>query len=243
MAFSGFGGGGNPRYGRDLNGALPPATGFSGVNARPGQYYTAGVPGVPGVPSGWPYNQPQYFVGQGQATNPMHLTAAAAGRQINTINHPPAIAQGQGPSPTHDRNFRTCSMRNTTGGFGCEPGYNYFFPAEHTKIHVLKTNPTPPWQLPNNFLVSFHAAHVPVNTTVAELMKGFGAKNPLPKKNIITEVCPGGGGKWYKGIEVSGDNMDMMKKPIKELGWDGTRTGLRGQKKVVYIYVQNGKDK
>lgn len=239
MSFGGFGhgggGGGNPRYGRDANGPLPPATGgFPG--GRPVQYYN------PAVPGGWPYAQPQY-IGQlpvSMAGNPLYLTGPQQGNQIPMINHPPAIAQGQGPSPTHDRNFRTCSMRNTTGGFGCEPGYNYFFPAEHTKIHVLKTGPTPPWQLPPNFAIQFHATHVPVNTTVAELMKGFGAKNPLPKKNVITEVCPGGGGKWYKGIEVSGDNLDMMKKPIKELGWDGTRTGLRGQKKVVYIYVQKG---
>ena len=129
-------------------------------------------------------------------------------------------------------------MRNTTGGFGCEPGYNYFFPTKHTKIHVLRTGATPPWQLPPNFAIQFHACHVPVNTTVSELMKGFGAKNNVPKLNVITEVCPGGGGKWYKGIEVTGECFDMLKKPIKELGWDETRTGLRGEKKVVYIYVQ-----
>ncbi|KIH93816.1 hypothetical protein SPBR_06178 [Sporothrix brasiliensis 5110] len=239
MAFNSFGGGtgggGNPRYGRDSNGPLPPATGFP--TARPMPYYTTAMPG------GWPYAQPQY-IGHVPMTlpgNQVYLTAAPPNSaQIPMINQQPALTQGQGPQPALDRNFRTCSMRNTTGGFGCEPGYNYFFPAEHTKIHVLKTGPTPPWQLPPNFAIQFHATHVPVNTTVAELMKGFGAKNPLPKKNIITEVCPGGGGKWYKGIEVSGDNLDMMKKPIKELGWDGTRTGLRGQKKVVYVYVQRG---
>ncbi|CAK7232701.1 hypothetical protein SCUCBS95973_009191 [Sporothrix curviconia] len=233
MAFNGFGGGngggGNPRYGRDASGPLPPASGFPGQRPNVVQYY------APAAPSTWPYGQQQ--IPMSMPGNP-YLTGTSA--QVPMINHPPAIPQGQGPQPTIDRDFRTCSMRNTTGGFGCEPGYNYFFPAEHTKIHVLKTGSTPPWQLPPNFTIQFHAIHVPVNTTVAELLKGFGAKNPLPKKNVITEVCPGGGGKWYKGIEASGDNLDLMKKPIKELGWDATRTGLRGQKKVVYVYVQKG---
>ncbi|CAK7241924.1 MAG: hypothetical protein STHCBS139747_003397 [Sporothrix thermara] len=233
MAFNGFvgagGGGGNPRYGRDANGTLPPASGFASQRPNLVQYYT------PTVPSTWPYVQQQVPMA---IPGSSYLTGTSA--QVPMINHPPAIPQGQGPQPTLDRDFRTCSMRNTTGGFGCEPGYNYFFPAEHTKIHVLKTGSTPPWQLPPNFAIQFHAIHVPVNTTVEELLKGFGAKNPLPKKNVITEVCPGGGGKWYKGIEASGDNLDLMKKPIKELGWDATRTGLRGQKKVVYVYVQKG---
>ncbi len=230
MAFNGSGGG-NPRYGRDAHGTHPPVAGVPFQYNGQTHYYTP-----MGQPA-WPY-APQPFVGQFPAMVPGSAPYLSATSQIPVTAQPSVMAQAQGPMPVPDRGFRTCSMRNTTGGYGCEPGYNYFFPAEHTKIHVLKTGSTPPWQLPPNFAIQFHACHVPVNTTVAELMKGFGAKNSVPKKNVITEVCPGGGGKWYKGIEARGDNFELLKKPIKDLGWDATRTGLRGQKKVVYIYVQ-----
>ena len=48
----------------------------------------------------------------------------------------------------------------------------------------------------------------------------------------------GGGGRWYKGISVSGDDLKAMEKTIEQLGWDATRTGFRGEKPVVCIYVQ-----
>jgi hypothetical protein len=129
------------------------------------------------------------------------------------------------------------NMTNSTGGVGCEPGYNYFFSPEHTKIHVLKTGATPPWQLPANFQISFHACHVPVSTTIGELMRGFGATNPVPKKNKIYEVVQGGNGSWYKGLCFSGENAADMKRTLKDLGWDKSRTGLLGSKPVVYLYV------
>ncbi|CAK7274707.1 hypothetical protein SEPCBS57363_006300 [Sporothrix epigloea] len=227
--YGGSGGGGNPKYGRDAGGPLPRPWGFTSQRPSAASYY------VPAVNGSWPYAQPQ--ISMAVLGNPC---STAMKSHVPIINNPPAIPQGQSLHPTVDRHFQSCSMRNTTGGFGCEPGYNYFFPAEHTKIHVLKTGLTPPWQLPLDSTYQFYAAHVPVNTTIAELMKGFGANNPVPGKNVITEIYPAGGGKWYKGIEASGDNADMMRKPIKELGWDATRTGLRGQKKVVYVYVQSG---
>lgn len=46
----------------------------------------------------------------------------------------------------------------------------------------------------------------------------------------------GGGGKWYKGLEVSGADKDCLKKTIREVGWDATRTGLDGQKPVVCMW-------
>ncbi|OAA65383.1 hypothetical protein SPI_02170 [Niveomyces insectorum RCEF 264] len=229
MAFSNAGNGGNPRFGRDSAGAYPPGAwntttaGGSALHTPYRVYFPTPYPSfVPPTTS------------VGAIPQPIPVVNNAALAAVNPAMQGPR----QGAQAPLDPNFRTYNMRNSTGGFGCEPGYNYFFPAEHTKIHVLKTGSTPPWQLPANFTLQFHACHVPVNTTVAELMRGFGARNPNPKKNVITEVCNGGGGKWYKGITVAGDNADMMKLPIKELGWDATRTGLKGEKKVVYIYVE-----
>jgi hypothetical protein len=139
------------------------------------------------------------------------------------------------PYPNIDAAMPAAQMTNTTGGTGCEPGYNYFFPAEHTKAHVFKTN-TPPWQLPPTAQIPFKAAHIPCNTTMAELLKGFGCTNPTPKKNKCFEVVSGGGGKWYKGLEVNGADKDMLKKTIKDVGWDSTRTGNPNEKPVVCLW-------
>ncbi|CAK7274989.1 hypothetical protein SEPCBS119000_006455 [Sporothrix epigloea] len=227
--YVGSGVGGNPKYGRDVGGPPPRPLGFASQHLNVVPCYAAAVNGS------WPYVQPQ--IPMAMLSNPCTTTTSSP---ISIIKSPSVIPQGQNLHPTFDRNFPNCNMRNTTGGFGCEPGYNYFFPAEHTKMHVLKTGSTPPWQLPQNATTQFYAIHVSVNTTIGELLKGFGATNSVPGRNVITEIYPAGGGKWYKGIEASGANADMMRKPIKDLGWDATRTGLRGQKSVVYVYVQSG---
>ncbi|KAK3321700.1 hypothetical protein B0H66DRAFT_494275 [Apodospora peruviana] len=141
------------------------------------------------------------------------------------------------PYPSVNPNMPAANMTNSTGGVGCEPGYNYFFPPEHTKIHVLKCGRVPPWQQPPNVVIPFHACHVPVNTTVAELLQGFGATNPDKKKNKLSEVVQGGNGTWYRGIFIRADDKGMLSKTCKELGWDQSRTGHMGQKPVVFLYI------
>ncbi|KOS17769.1 hypothetical protein ESCO_002774 [Escovopsis weberi] len=166
--------------------------------------------------------------------------AAAATTAAQAFSYQPngagsAAARQPGPWPHIDAAMPAAQMTNSTGGTGCEPGYNYFFPAEHTKAHVFKTA-TPPWQLPPTAHIPFKAAHIPCNTTMAELLKGFGCTNPAPKKNRCFEVVSGGGGKWYKGLEVNGADKDMMKMTIKNVGWDGTRTGNPNEKPVVCLW-------
>ena len=211
-------GGTNPLYGRDT-GPAPPAYGMG----QP--YYPLRYGGIYGQPQQYPYQRPGTWPNQfwppGQISN---TTFAATGRYPQ-------------PHPIINPAVPAANLGNSTGGVGCEPGYNYFFPAEHTKIHVFKTGSTPPWQLPANFTMEFHALHVPINTTIQELLRGFGATNPSSKKNIIYECHQGGNGRWYRGMIISGDQKDRLDKPIKELGWDKTRTGLRGGKPVVYLYV------
>lgn len=68
------------------------------------------------------------------------------------------------------------------------------------------------------------------------MLRGFGCDNPSPKKNKCVEIVPGGNGKWYKGIQFSGGDKDMMKTSIKELGWDKTRTGQPNEKPVVCLW-------
>ncbi|KAF4973378.1 hypothetical protein FZEAL_9344 [Fusarium zealandicum] len=126
-------------------------------------------------------------------------------------------------------------MTNSSGGVGCEPGYNYFFPAEHVKVHVFKSD-TPPWQLPDNAQIPFIASHVPCDTKLADLLKGFGCTNSTPKKNRCFEIIAGGNGKWYKGFSYGGDEKDHLKMVMRDVGWDSTRTGNAGEKPVVCLW-------
>ncbi|KAK1775545.1 hypothetical protein QBC45DRAFT_242573 [Copromyces sp. CBS 386.78] len=247
-----LGGGSNPAFGRDP-GPPPPRT------PRPGAFPPGSVPnpaGVPGViPSMAVPAAPAYgFVAQQQpaVASPYYAAPAAAAPAWGTamaatpslFPQPYQYISGLGgsgrtpqPYPVINPNMPASNMTNSTGGVGCEPGYNYFFPPEHTKIHVFKCGATPPWHQPPNARLPFHACHVPVNTTVQELMYGFGACNPSKKKNKLFEVVQGGNGRWYRGLAFRGDDKELLQKTCKELGWDKSRSGLPGQKPVVYLYV------
>lgn len=146
----------------------------------------------------------------------------------------PFIRQPQA-CPNIDSTMPAAQMTNSSGGVGCEPGYNYFFPAEHTKIHVFKSNQAP-WLLPVNAQIPFVASHVPSGTTFAELLKGFGCCNANPKKNKCFEITSAGNGKWYKGLCITGDDKDMMKETLRSAGWGGDRTGLPDGKPVVCLW-------
>lgn len=139
------------------------------------------------------------------------------------------------PCPNIDSNMPAAQMTNSSGGVGCEPGYNYFFAAEHTKVHVFKSD-TPPWQLPVNAQIPFVASHVPCDTKLADLLKGFGCTNSSAKRNRCYEIISGGNGKWYKGFSYGGDDKDKLKMAVKDVGWDGTRTGHPDGKPVVCLW-------
>ncbi|KAJ4422625.1 hypothetical protein N0V82_002744 [Gnomoniopsis sp. IMI 355080] len=233
MAFFAGRGGNNPRFGRDTDGQSP--------NRQAGG----------GFPFFFPqhFSHPVRFFGQHQPVFNMPFAGMGPFAPGYPPGYPPGAARpitwpsgGTAPAnlPIRDPLLPSASLRNSTGGVGCEVGYNYFFPAEHTKIHVLQTGDTPPWLIPSTFAFPFHAVHVPVNTFLGDLLKGFGACNPDASKNRIFEVHQGGGGKWYKGMCLKGDDSDMMDKTIKSIGWDATRTGLAGGKPVVYLYVTKG---
>ncbi|KAJ9145408.1 hypothetical protein NKR23_g5335 [Pleurostoma richardsiae] len=220
MAFVGTGR--NPKYGLDEGGQPPLGPRAYGI---PGQYNYAYYP-YPGFGGYPPYYYPQAIYAGAYWTAGNNPVAAFA----NTGQHP-------SPEPLTDPAMPAANMSNSTGGVGCEPGYNYFFPGAHTKIHVLKSGTTPPWRLPAGFNVPFHAAHVPTSVTLGQLLKGFGANNPNPKKNRLVECYQGGNGRWYKGLSFGADDKDNMKKRVEELGWDETRTGLPGEKPVVFLYI------
>jgi hypothetical protein len=235
-----YGGGHNPLFGRDAGPPPPPGAGRGAAYGAPQQQQVWGqYPGYqPSRPYSYSYPQLQY----GIPTTPAYPTPgypqswAPASNATGT-----AMTLGSRPfqpAPAIDPALPAGNMTNSTGGVGCEPGYNYFFPAEHCKMIVLKTGSTPPWQLPPNFSVGFSAMHVPCNTTLGELLKGFGATNSVPKRNRVTEVVQGGNGRWYRGMGFSGDDEADCRRPIREFGWDRTRTGLAGQKPVVYLYIQ-----
>ncbi|SPO01184.1 uncharacterized protein DNG_03931 [Cephalotrichum gorgonifer] len=218
--------GNNPLHGRD-EGPRPPV---GQPYYPPAQlyYYTAGYY----YPT-WPITYLPYAI---IPPAPVYAT--------NTNTNQPPAGNGGGhhpvrapqPSPPSDGSLPATQLPNTTGGTGCEPGYNYFFHSKNTKMHVFKT-PTPPWQLPASAHVPFSAVHVPTSTTLAELLRGFGCDNRDPKKNRCYEIVQGTGGRWYKGMSFAGDEKDAGKKTIGEIGWDETRTGQPGGKPVVCVYL------
>jgi hypothetical protein len=222
-------GGFNPRWGRD-DGIQPPHGG--GYVPQPGVY------GAAPAAQGYGYMpQPQapgYYYPPGATGMPAQSPAASGYTYISGMGGGTRHPQ---PYPIVNPDLPAANMTNSTGGVGCEPGYNYFFPLETTKVHVIKSGSTPPWELPRHFSVPFHACHVPVTTTVGDLLKGMGATNPVAKKNKVWEVVQGGNGKWYKGIGYCADDGPAMEKTLKEIGWDGSRTGNPGGKPVVYLYI------
>lgn len=134
--------------------------------------------------------------------------------------------------------FPGVHLRNHTGGVGLPPGYDYAFPTEHTKIHVFKTGPTPPWR---QTLWSGDASNhvkllVPCTSTVKELMQNLGCTNSDAKKNKLHEIQEAGNGKWVKGITITGDEKDKVKKRIADFGWDKSRTGAPGERPVVWLW-------
>ncbi|KAI5458648.1 hypothetical protein BGZ63DRAFT_391805 [Mariannaea sp. PMI_226] len=235
----------NPITGRDPQGALPA---FAPQGAP---VPTQGQPYIPhfGGP-GQNFNtalQPQSYVAfppvgvtSGIYTVPMQTPVAGFATAQQTFSTQPNGTLNMFPRqpqqcPNIDPTMPAAQMTNSSGGVGCEPGYNYFFPAEHTKVHVFKSE-QPPWTLPANAQVPFIASHVPSHTTFAELLKGFGCSNPSPKKNKCFEIVSGGNGKWYKGWSCGGDEKDVMKQTLKSVGWDSTRAGHLDGKPVVCLW-------
>ncbi|KAM3428002.1 hypothetical protein NHJ13734_008763 [Beauveria thailandica] len=209
-------------------GMPPPFAGYPGMGAY-GGYMAAPPPGA------------GFFPPAGMMPPPPPTQIPSAGFYApQSFSHQPngtgnILPRQPQPYPHIDPTMPAAQMTNSSGGVGCEPGYNYFFPAEHTKAHVFKTS-TPPWQLPPTAQIPFKATHIPCTTTMAELLKGFGCTNPVAKKNKCFEVIGGGSGKWYKGLAICGDDKDMMKKTIKEVGWDMTRTGNAHEKPIVCLW-------
>ncbi|KAI4863309.1 hypothetical protein F4820DRAFT_427591 [Hypoxylon rubiginosum] len=231
-----FGNGWNPQFGMDPNantgqsfgGALPSGIGFPGSGGI-GQFAGRG-----------PFNFSTMAVGSGIIPGPNNQGPAFVVPQ-NGYTHPVPVFPGQparlpNPHPVVNDDAPALNLNNSTGGVGCEPGYNYFFSPKHTKLHVIKS-PIAPWRLGEGMSMNFGAYHVPLHITLAELLVGFGARNPLPKKNRVTEIIQGGNGKWYRGVTFSGESMDDMKKTLDDLGWDDTRTGRPGEKPVVWLWI------
>ncbi|KAK6223914.1 hypothetical protein LQW54_000058 [Pestalotiopsis sp. IQ-011] len=241
---------GNPNHGWDPatgfdGGALPQGSSFAGYGGYPTMpvagYAVGAYDGfaMSGMTNGFGVPAPPYTAMPGPpgSVGPVYTMPA------NGYQHPVPVFPNQpgGPRfPTAHPVVRgdapALNMQNSTGGMGCEPGYNYYFPAEHTKIHVLHSS-VPPWRLAHGMNTPFTAYHVPVTTTIGEMMKGWGASNPNRKKNRITEVTPGGEGRFYKGSTFSGDEKDDLKMTAKDLGWDLTRSGRPGEKAVVWLWV------
>ncbi|KAL2138868.1 hypothetical protein VTI28DRAFT_6088 [Corynascus sepedonium] len=139
------------------------------------------------------------------------------------------------PAPPIDPDFPAANFINSTGGVGVEPLTNYFFPTEHAKIIVLKCA-VPPWTLvPGTYAdIPFHAAVVPSNVTMAELLVGFGADNPDKAKNQFWEVYPQGGGKWGWKEHCTGDDEIMMARTVRDMGWLEKR---EGRIQTVYLWI------
>ncbi|GAP90872.2 hypothetical protein SAMD00023353_5500550 [Rosellinia necatrix] len=228
-------GGWNPRFGWDDDGGPPPGQqgyihgGFGGLGAAYAAGYGAAAPMMGAGPYGHPGGFPPMGMPQGQA--PYYAWPQFG--QPGVVNSYDPSQRFPQPHPRVSSDVPGLNMVNSTGGAGCEPGYNYIFHGEHTKLHVFRTV-EPPWRAPGMHY-SFAKFQVPTNTTIAELMARFGAFNPNPRLNRITEVIEGGGGHWYRGMVFEGDQEGDISQTLKDVGWDGSRTGR--EKGVVWLWV------
>ncbi|SPJ70558.1 uncharacterized protein FTOL_00286 [Fusarium torulosum] len=236
-------GGWNPINGRDATGTRPNFAPVGAPMPTQGQPYIPHI-GGPGYnfglvasPYGYMYGagavygQPAY--GLPQAQLPGFQTQQTFSHQPNGAGN--ILPRQPQPQPHIDTQMPAAQLTNSSGGVGCEPGYNYFFPAAHTKVHVFKSD-SPPWQLPANAQIPFIASHVPTTTKLGDLLKGFGCTNPNDKKNRCFELYSGGNGKWYKGYAFNGDDKDECAKTMDQVGWDSSRTGNPGEKPVVCLW-------
>ncbi|CAJ2509690.1 Uu.00g147160.m01.CDS01 [Anthostomella pinea] len=208
-------------------------------NAFPTGGYAAAYPGAGFMPGQGAY---PYAMGQQSYPIPAAPNGLSPAYVVPSNGYAPPVPFWQNtparlpqPHPVVDYTTAGFNMVNSTGGAGCEPGYGYVFHGEHTKVHIIKSSRAP-WRSSG---MSFHfiAAHIPVNTTIGELMVGFGACDSVPKKNKLCEVLRGGNGQWYRGMIFAGDEREDLKKTLKQVGWDGSRNGQWGQKPVVWLWV------
>lgn len=128
-------------------------------------------------------------------------------------------------SPPPEYDFPGANFQN-----GPDPGYNYIYPENHCKIHVLISK-TAPWD--NKGPLEQRCFNVPTGITVKELMQQFGCTNEDPKKNKLYEVTQGRDGRWYKGVTIAGDS-DKVGKMIEEIGWNTQRNGV--DRDFVWLY-------
>ncbi|KAI8631432.1 hypothetical protein F5Y19DRAFT_396032 [Xylariaceae sp. FL1651] len=229
MANSGLAHGGwNPSFGWDGMGG-PPCTGQGHGNTMP----TAMPYGAFGAGGGFPGpSMPGYSHGQapGFGWPPYGYNGHNGHSGLNGYYPNQRMPQ---PHPRVSFDVPGMNIVNSTGGAGCEPGYNYIFHSDHTKVHVFKSSKAP-WET-SGMNVSFAKFHIPTNTTIGELMVRFGATNACARKNRITEVIESGNGTWYSGVVLEGDQESEMKKTLKDIGWDGSRTGR--ERPVVWLWI------
>ncbi|KFA69766.1 hypothetical protein S40285_06009 [Stachybotrys chlorohalonatus IBT 40285] len=250
-------GGWNPVTGRDSTGSRPVAAPYGTPLPGVGQAYIPHFGGPansfglsPAFPPWQNITYGSTFIGAAPPNPYAHPSFQAPMVQTGAYTVPPGYAyqpNGAGnmlprqtqPYPSIDPATPAAQMTNSTGGTGCEPGYNYFFPPEHTKIHVFRST-TAPWQLPAHSQITFAAYQVSSDMTLEKLLKGSGCNNPSPKKNFCYEIHNAGNGKWSKGMVVNGADKDKMKKTLREVGWDSTRTGRPGEPPVVCLWFVKG---
>ncbi|AEO59769.1 hypothetical protein MYCTH_2067913 [Thermothelomyces thermophilus ATCC 42464] len=185
-------------------------------------------PYTPSAVVGGPQQQQQ--VGYGAA-----VAVDAQGVVYQYVSGLAGSGRFPGPAPVVDPDFPAANHINSTGGAGVEPLFNYFFPTEHAKVIVLKC-PVPPWTLVAGTYADlpFHAAKVPANVTMAELLVGFGADNPDKARNQFWEVYPQGGGKWGWKEHCTGDDEVMMARTVRDMGWVEKRDGAV---QTVYLWI------
>lgn len=56
-------------------------------------------------------------------------------------------------------------------------------------------------------------------------MLHLGCRNPDPSRNIIIELVERPSGTFSKGSEIRGDVSEKMDQSLRELGYDGSRSG------------------
>ncbi|KAK8096255.1 hypothetical protein PG999_014277 [Apiospora kogelbergensis] len=218
----------------NMSGGWNPRSGYDAGNANGGPPLN-GLPGFNGIPvsaSGYPNPANAIPVPPFAQQAPVYTMSPHGYQQLAPGMIPPAAHVQR----ARDARQRGQQLPELDGRGRLRAGLQLLLPgaAHQDPRHQVEGAP---WRLAPGMSMWFGAYHVPCNLTLGDMMKGFGATNADAKKNRITEVNPGGGGKWYKGVTWTGDDKDKMKLTLKEVGWDHSRVG--NEKPVVWVWITN----
>ena len=197
-------------------GRCPPSSRSITSSSPPSSCSASTYPDSVGMPLFYPYG---YRTAGGAGYAEVLDRVGAFGPQCQNPHHPPGFMVNVANRCNHESHI-----------------YPYLETTDTVRMHII-TNSTPPWLLDGSEPLKFKARRVPTCLTIGELLHDLGATNPDPSMNKCCEVFQGSGGKWQRGIHFDGSDHELMKKKLRDIGWDSSRNGEPNGKPLVCLYL------